>query len=315
MVADKPSVAVIIPLYNQRATVGEAIASVFAQTRVPEEIIVVDDGSTDGSGDAVEREFPGRVRLIRQENRGPAAARNTGIRANNSSLIAFLDADDKWFPQKLERHMEFMEGHTDCMLSFSAHVSYYEARDETRTENISIDKRTYVRKAFFREEGLPAAPSVIVRRDVFDEVGVFDESLRMCEDSDLWLRIMLRFGFEHIPEPLVWVRRSSARTISNPEHVFPWQHRYYAKHRYTFGRNLRGQAIWRAGYASVLRRRAHWYLSEGRHIDAWRPLLKSFSLWPFLNPLLTIKIVGELVLGTRLYTGLTCVLRHARRRN
>lgn len=310
----KMTVAAIIPVYNQRTTVCEAIDSILAQSRPPDEIVVVDDGSTDGSGALVAERYAGKLRIIRQENRGAAGAFNRGIRETHSDLIALLGADDKWFPQRLERHMEFMEGHPDCMLSFSAHVSYYEARDETRTENTSIDKSTYVRKAFFREEALPAGNGVMVRREVFDEVGYFDESLRKCQDTDMWLRIMLRFEFEHIPEPLVWVRRGEARTIKSVEEFFPWQDRYFAKHRYTFGRSLRGQAIWRAGYASVLRQRAYWYLSEGRHTDAWRPFLKSLSMWPFLNPSLTVKILGELVLGTRLYTGLTSLRKRSWRR-
>lgn len=312
MNAKKLTVAAIIPVYNQRGTVCEAIDSVLAQTRPADEIVVVDDGATDGSGELVSERYAGKMRIIRQENRGAAGAFNRGIRETHSDLIALLAADDKWFPQKLERHVQFMERHPDCMLSFSARVSYFEAQDETRTGNTSIDKSTYIRKAFFREEALPAGDAVLVRREVFEEVGYFDESLRKCQDTDMWLRIMLRFGFEHIPEPLVWVRRGEARTIASIEEFFPWQDRYFAKHRNSFGHGLQGQAIWRAGYASVLRQRAYWYLSEGRHADAWRPLLKSFSLWPFLNPSLTVKIVGELVLGTRLYTGLTSLLRRAR---
>ena len=100
-------ISVVIPAYNAAAWIRRAVNSVLSQTRPADEIIVVDDGSTDGTGDIV-RMYDGRVRLLQQANAGAAAARNTGILAATGDWIAFLDADDEWLPQKLQRQTEYL---------------------------------------------------------------------------------------------------------------------------------------------------------------------------------------------------------------
>lgn len=299
--APRPTVAAIVPVYNQRATVCEAIDSILEQTRPADEILVVDDGSTDGAGDLVAERYGDRVHLLRQDNRGAGAARNTGIQAARSDLVTFLDADDRWLPTKLQMQAAFMEEHPSCRLSFSAWVLCDELHGETRVEGMNIDKATYLATAFFREECLPAANSVMVRREVLEEVGGFDESLRKCQDTDLWLRIMIRHGFEHLPEPLVWVRRGPHRTEPDLSKWFIWHERYFAKHRYTFGRGLKGQITWRRGYSSVLRKQAVWYFRHRRGARAMAKVLKSVWIWPLFDSTATLKAGLEYLLGPRLY--------------
>src|SRR5690242_14976762 len=106
----QPSVSVIIPTYNRARFVGEAVASALAQTLPPLEVIVVDDGSTDDTADVVARLNDPRVVYLRQENAGPATARNTGVEAARGDLIALLDSDDRWLPRKLELQVPLFEG-------------------------------------------------------------------------------------------------------------------------------------------------------------------------------------------------------------
>jgi len=301
----------IMPLYNKRATVLEAIASALAQTRTLEELVIVDDGSTDGSGDLVAERFAGdlRIRLMRQANAGVSAARNAAIRASAAPLVAFLDADDRWMPRHIEAQAGLMERRPDVMLTFSAAYCHNEATGETRVEGEQIDKAIYVRKTFFQEKLLPASDSVIVRRDALGAVGLFDESLWMGEDTDLWLRIMLRFDWEHVPEPLVWIRRGRPETFEGMERGFEGNERYFRKHRRTFGRGAGGALVWRPAYGAILRLNAIEYFRFHRGWKAMGKLVKAVWIWPFFNPSWVLKAALEYALGPRLYNGAVRIVR------
>jgi glycosyltransferase involved in cell wall biosynthesis len=297
------AVAAIMPLYNKRATVIEAIESALAQTRPLDEFVIVDDGSTDGSGDLVAERYAGdgRVRLVRQANGGASAARNAGIRATTSPLVTFLDADDRWLPERVAREAALMEARPDCMLVWPAAYLYNEKNGTSLVEGDAIDKTTYVRKTFFPEKLLPACSGVMVRRAALDVVGGFDESLWSGEDTDLWLRIMLRFGFEHIPEPLVWMRRGREETAARQKRGFEGQNLYFAKHRHTFGCGLSGRVIWRSAFGAALRGQAIWYFRHGRPGKAAIKLVRAVAVWPFFNPSWVVKAALECLLGPRAY--------------
>jgi len=303
----KLNIAAIMPLYNKRRYVVEAVESILQQTRPADEIVIVDDGSTDGSGDLVAERYghDPRIKLIRQTNRGPGAARNVGIKATRSPLLAFIDADDKWLPERLERQGAFMEQNPGCMMSFTSSIGYNERTGETWYKPLhlleNIQKDRFIRKEFFPERSYIACNSVMIRREALDEVGLFDEALWKAQDTDLWLRIMLRFGFEYIPESLAWVRRGFPRSNETVEHGFKGNDRYFAKHRYTFGKGFRGQVIWRAGYASVLRGHANWYFRQRMGRKAMARLLKAVFLWPFFDPTWVVKSALEYLLGSEMY--------------
>ncbi len=298
-------IAAVVPLFNKRRYVVEAVESMLQQTRAADEIVIVDDGSTDGSGDLVAKRYghDSRIRLIRQANRGPGAARNVGIKATRSPLLAFLDADDKWLPEKLERQGAFMEQNPSCMMSFTSSIGYNERTDETWYTPLlqNIQKDRFIRKEYFPQRSYIATNSVMICREALDRVGLFDESLWTSQDADLWLRIMLQFGFEYIPERLVWVRRGYPQSIKTMERRRRGNDRYFAKHRYTFGRGGRGQAIWRAGYSSVLRGNAIWYFQQRMGRKAMGHLLKAVWLWPFFDPTWVVKSALEFLLGSDTY--------------
>lgn len=194
------SVSVIIPSHNRAHLLPRCLDSVIAQDYPPLEIIVVDDGSTDSTRSMLPGSYPD-IRLITQENKGVSAARNAGIRAAKGDWLAFLDSDDTWFPGKLGRQARAIE---------TAPGNNIVHTDEIWIRNgIRVNPRRKHKKyggSIFRY-CLPlcviSPSSVMIHRRVFDRVGLFDETLPVCEDYDLWLRICARMPVSFVREPLI----------------------------------------------------------------------------------------------------------------
>lgn len=194
-------VNVIIPTYNRKWAVNRAIDSVLAQTYPHFQLIVVDDGSTDDTKTLLNSYNDPRLIVLNQPNRGVSAARNTGINAARGNLIAFLDSDDLWLPNKLARQVNFFEQRPEALIC--------------QTEEIWIrnGKRVNPKKRHQKPRGMIFEPSlalclvspsaVMIRRELLDEVGLFDENLPACEDYDLWLRISRKYPVHLIDEPLI----------------------------------------------------------------------------------------------------------------
>jgi glycosyltransferase involved in cell wall biosynthesis len=193
------SVSVIIPTYQRSERVARALDSVFQQTLAPLEVLVVDDGSTDGTATMVEERFPDAQVLV-QLNQGVSAARNAGIRAARGEWIALLDSDDEWAPGKLEMQMSALStgAHRIC------HCDEIWIRDGQR---VNARKRHTKPGGWVYRDCLPLcsiSPSaVVIHRSVLLEVGLFDETLPVCEDYDLWLRIAARYPVLFVGESLV----------------------------------------------------------------------------------------------------------------
>ena len=191
-------VSVIIPTYNRVQCLARALHSVVGQTREPDQVIVVDDGSTDDTETMVLAEFPG-VEYVKQPNLGVSAARNTGLKLAQSHYIAFLDSDDEWLPHKLERQMQTVSGNDPV-----CHTEEIWIRNGVRVNQMRKHSKS---GGHIYPSCLPlcviSPSSVIVHRKVFDEVGDFDEKLPACEDYDLWLRICNRFAVRFLEDPLI----------------------------------------------------------------------------------------------------------------
>jgi glycosyltransferase involved in cell wall biosynthesis len=193
-------VSAIIPTYNRSHTLERAIRSILFQTFSDIELIVVDDCSTDGT-ELLLGKFPS-VRTLRHGiNRGVSAARNTGIRAASGRLIAFLDSDDEWLPNKIAEQLKLFS-HLEPL--FICHTDEIWMRNDKR---LNPGKVHIKQGGFFFERALERcliSPSaVIISRDLIEEVGLFDENLPAAEDYDLWLRITSRFAVNYVPERLV----------------------------------------------------------------------------------------------------------------
>jgi len=198
--SDPLNISVVIPTFNRSDVLRRALDSVFAQTTPAEEVIVVDDGSTDDTSDWVVRDFPD-CNYIRQENRGVSAARNRGIRAARGEWIALLDSDDEWLPKKLERQRTALANEPEYVL---CHTDEIWVRNGRR---VNQWKRHRKSGGWIFQRCLPlcaiSPSSALIKRSLFDEVGLFDESLPACEDYDLWLRICSRYPVLFVDELLL----------------------------------------------------------------------------------------------------------------
>jgi glycosyltransferase involved in cell wall biosynthesis len=213
-----PEVSVVIPTYNRRAMVREAIASVIAQRGARIELIAVDDGSTDGTAEELDRIAASAnsdciiMRVVCCENRGPAAARNAGVALASAPMLAFLDSDDLWMPHKLQRQIAFMRARPGCAISQTAEIWIRDGRrvnpglrHRKRAGDLFIDSlRTC----------LISPSAVIMRTEAFRAAGGFDERMAAAEDYDLWLRILANCEVGLLPEPLTTRRAGHPGQLS-----------------------------------------------------------------------------------------------------
>ena len=183
------NISVVIPAYNRYEVLKRALNSVYAQTHQPTEVIVIDDGSTDATSQ-ITQDFPSVIYRY-QENAGVSAARNLGISLCSNEWIAFLDSDDEWHEEKLA-------------LQISLHVSDESLKFSYTDERwIRDDKEVKIPKKFHKHSGdifkqclshcIIAPSSVVIHKSIFDDIGVFDETLEVCEDYDLWLRLTCKY--------------------------------------------------------------------------------------------------------------------------
>jgi len=203
-----PRVSVIIPTYNRRAYVQEAIDSVLAQTCTDYEIIVVDDGSTDGTGEVLRERYGSLVVYAWQENQGVSAARNAAIRACTGEFVALLDSDDLWLPRKLERQMAAFEQHPDTALVYSFGAEIDEKGFELGSgghlgQDLPEPDRPF--ESLLQGCWIPALTAVF-RRECLTDVGYFDEGLVGAADWDMWLKIAERWPVVCVPEVLARYR-------------------------------------------------------------------------------------------------------------
>jgi glycosyltransferase involved in cell wall biosynthesis len=195
-----PAVSVIIPTYNRADLVREALASVQAQTYRDFEIVVVDDGGTDGTFEALAA--GGQIRVLRHASRrGVSAARNTGLKAARGKWLAFLDSDDLWLPDKLARQIFLLEGQPELLICQT---------DETWVRrgirvNKPLSHRQVGGKIFLPSLGrcMISPSAVMLDRRLVADHGGFDETLPAAEDYDLWLRLTWRYEVGLVDEPLV----------------------------------------------------------------------------------------------------------------
>jgi glycosyltransferase involved in cell wall biosynthesis len=204
-------VSVIIPTYNRANFVVEAIESVLAQTYKNFEIIVVDDGSTDGTEKTLEP-YRDRIVYIYQENQGPAAARNAGIRRATGQYIAFLDSDDLWMRDKLELQVEYLDEHPDYGLIHTNFERWELCNGEVVQVRLGYRypiPTGYIHRYMFMG-GAVLIPTVLLRKECFHKVGYFSEDLWYYENFDLCLRISRYYKIGFIDKALVTIRLHGA---------------------------------------------------------------------------------------------------------
>lgn len=211
-----PRVSVIIPSYNHERFVGLAIESALAQTLPPHEIVVMDDGSTDGTTEVLNR-YAGRIQAVRQTNAGVSAARNAGVARSSGELLAFLDADDEWQPRKLELQVRAWQTSPQPGLVHCGVVDIDGDGNPLRehTEGMSGLGVAAEMLLFRRPTILGGGSGVLIPRAVFDAIGGFDLRLSTSADWDLYYRIAGRYPVAFVPEPLLRYRLHGSNMHGN----------------------------------------------------------------------------------------------------
>jgi len=178
-------ITVVIPTYNRYELLKRALASVYSQSYMPKEVIIIDDGSSDNTSQ-IQNLFP-HAKYIYQINAGVSSARNLGIKNSTCQWITFLDSDDTWHVEKLQRHVEFHNQNPKILMSYTDEQWIRDAKE------VKIPKKFHKVGGDIFDKCLShciiAPSSAMMHKKLLDEVGLFDESLEVCEDYDLWLRV------------------------------------------------------------------------------------------------------------------------------
>lgn len=198
-----PRVSVIIPTYNRKEFLLEAVASVRSQTYRDWELLIVDDGSRDGTPEAV-GSLGGALRFFRQQHKGVSAARNRGLAESRGEWIAYLDSDDLWHPRKLEIQLGYAESHPEAVAAYSDEIWI---RRGVRV-NQKVRHRKHSGDIFARCLTLciVSPSSALLRKDILERAGGFDEGFPVCEDYELWLRLSRNYPFHFDPRLLITKR-------------------------------------------------------------------------------------------------------------
>lgn len=259
--------------------VVRAIDSVLAQTRPVEEVIVIDDGSTDGTGEYLAERYGKRIICVRQDNAGVSAARNRGLAMARGRYLALLDSDDEWLPEKTERQVRHLEDNPGLGLVLcnvfrvNADGSLIDVFD--RREQIPEDGPALA--AVLRDPAL-APLSVLMRREVYDTIGGFDEGLRTAEDLDFHLRVAARWPIGVVAEPLARALRGhdglSALASTEDDYIRVMERAAGAAVG-AVPEPLRRQAL-----ATAYVKNAEACIWRGRYRDGWRLAHKAWALRP-----------------------------------
>jgi glycosyltransferase involved in cell wall biosynthesis len=248
----KVLVSTVIPAYNCAGFIADSITSALNQSYEPVEVIVVDDGSVDGTRDVV-RSFGRGVRLLERVHGGPAAARNTAIAAARGELVAFLDADDLWKPHKLATQVPLFENPAVGLVY--SNFDYIDANGRLIRTRLG----RWYRGRIFREvmrHGLIWTGTVVARREVFKRVGGFDESMPLAEDWDMWLRVSAFYEIDYDIRTLSSYRMREGSLLGEPG--FVEQMIYGLRKNFELYGRQAGVGAW--GYRRTL---AHYYYRLG----------------------------------------------------
>jgi glycosyltransferase involved in cell wall biosynthesis len=296
-----PTVTIVIPTYNRASQLGRSISSVLGQTYGDFELIIVDDASTDNTAEIIGTLGDKRVKYIRREqNGGAAAARNTGIRAATGELVGFNDSDDEWCTEKLQRQMEtFQELPSDVGVVYCDHwvINNGERRLWQSFHAMPEDGLVF-RKALvsFLVCGPVFLQTAIIRRECFEQVGMLDENMPTGEDWDFIFRVSKLYRLYHMSVPLVNRFLSHDSLISNEQALAPSIERLLAKYwdDKDVGRRIRSKYLCHIGY---------WNLVYGHHRTACHYFLRALIACPLECSAVLLKVGGGEPLSTSVTVG------------
>lgn len=290
-----PLVSVVIPAYNAGSYVATAIDSVLNQSYSHIEIIVVNDGSTDNTKTILSQYSDKNVRIVSQPNRGMSGARNTGIKNAPGEFIAFLDADDYWLPEKIEKQVQLLQQHPE--IGFCSTQTRVET-PEGELANIwacPTLNGTTLCTIFSQNSAIAgSASSVLARMSLQRQAGFFDETLQGLEDTDMWIRYATKAEYCCIPETLTVVLKRPNSVSRNLDNMFNSAIRMYKKNRLLLENSLQ-KRFWRAAYASMLCDFAKWEARQGRKFAAIKHILLALFKAPLNQGRLCISLLFAII--------------------
>jgi glycosyltransferase involved in cell wall biosynthesis len=281
-------ISVVVPTYNRAHLITDALESIRLQDYRPIEIIVVDDGSTDSTSLVITQWFNSctgqpdlSLQYIEQANQGGNVARNAGITAANGDFVAFLDSDDQWHASKLTKQCQLFS-YDDRVGAVYCGVQHIALETGLVTESsVRVYPRGFLLDEMLVHDVTAPTSTYVVRKMVFEKVGVFDESLQARQDWDMWIRVAAEFQIDAVPEPLVDYREHSGpRTASNPQREVGAYKTIMAK--YSSLRSRRSLAVRQAAKSAFFRRmgRVHFH----QKIGVFKALvfyMRAIVAWPF----------------------------------
>lgn len=290
----KKMVSVVIPSYNCGKYILEAIESILAQSYSKHEIIVVDDGSTDNTKEIIQQYIKSheKIKYFYQNNKGPGAARNIGIKKAKGEFIAFLDADDLWKKEKLTKSIEFMERNNFDWLCTSMIKVNEEGNkvikrisDDSWVLNAETKEIRQLKNGLFFFSSIPVhTPTIVAKRKCFAKVGLFDERFLIGEDTDLWLRFE-EAGFKggYVDEPLT-IYRYNENSITKGRKVDGLNEHAKVAKKHALILGLEKKVI-KNSYAVFLWQIADRYYSDKNYLNTMRYISRSF----YYNPMFSLK--------------------------
>jgi glycosyltransferase involved in cell wall biosynthesis len=283
-----PTVSVILPTYNRQQLLREAIDSVVGQTFRGWELVVADDGSTDGTREYLTGLRDPRIRLVFLDHGGsPARTRTAGLRVARGEWVAFLDSDDLWLPTKLALQLEQLTTHPACRWGYTAYqLVDIDGRPVARRPPVAYGVRSgWILADLLTFEVSPAMPTLMVRRSLFDEVGGFDETIALRGDYDLALRLAARSEVWGTSETLSLVRDHANRTTLNRRRaeLFWYNERVFRKAA-TSSESKAIRALCIRQCATQLAGMAHALSNEGKHAAAFAAVARALRDAPLAIP-------------------------------
>jgi len=300
---NRPRVAAIIPAYNGEAFIADAIESVLAQTYPVSEIVVVDDGSTDQTAGVVERYASRGVRCIRQANLGPTAARNRGIAETKGELLAFLDCDDIWLPEKTALQVEYLTANPQVGL-VAGHCWFWDTQTNQRwLERADTGPKANIWRELMIQNCIGTPSGVMVRRRTLEHVGVFDPKHTWPGDWELWVRVRSRWNIALLDRPLIVYRLvpTSMTQHHRWDHVnetFHLSRQFIRNHWPPLWRPILLARAWSKREQSRATLAIHEHLPRRKYL--WHATRALFS-YPFDEPRMKLKHFIRALVGESLY--------------
>jgi glycosyltransferase involved in cell wall biosynthesis len=304
-------VSAIITAYNSEAYIAEALNSILNQSRPVDEIVVVDDGSTDHTRRVVAEFADQGIKFIQQENTGAGGARNRGIRETSGDFIAFLDADDIWLEDKTLLQLDYLTTHTNAALVSGLAHWWNVGRDTVRISGQVPRNMNELRREILVHNILGNPSMVMLRRSALAEVGLFSEKIRWGQDWELWMRLVEKYAAGVVGQPLTIYRWHQ----NNLSHVRRWE-RLLSYWNVSRNGIMKSQPAWRRpwllarSWSDFTYRRAIYSIQDPN--PRGRPIgyaVAAFLVYPFESPRAKLGAVVRAFLGDRMYRAGKRVLR------